>query len=208
MKNARRHGPTPFALAALLIFVPGCSIVPARSPPLEVRTFSAELPASSERVEHAAAASAPKLRLSRVNAAGNLHTRIVHRDSALELGEYEDLRWSEDPEEYVRRSLSRALFDERGIEQGIHGNIPTLDVEVVAFEEVRRGASRSGRVELRYKLHDDRVVLANGDIVSEQPARGADIAQIVEAISAALQDATRKVANSVVEKLGPGVSQR
>jgi ABC-type uncharacterized transport system auxiliary subunit len=190
---------TTFGLAMLVI--PACSIVPPRSPPIEVRTFSAEVPASRAATErtHAPNDDVPKVRLGHVAAAGNLHTRIVHRDSALELGEYETLRWAEDPEEYVRRSLSRTLFDERGIEQGIHGNIPTIEVEVVAFEEVRRGASRAGRVELRYKLHDDKLVLASGDIVSEQPAAGNDIGQVVAAISRALEDATQKVADVVLQ---------
>jgi cholesterol transport system auxiliary component len=187
--------------AVVIVTLSSCSIVPPRTNPPEVRTFSAEMPAPPTQGSRARAETALKVRLGRVTAAENLRTRIVHRDSPLELGEYQTLRWSEEPEEFVKRSLSRALFQERGLEQGLLGNLPTVDVEVLAFEEVRKGASRAGRVELHYSLHDDHVVMSSGDLVVEHDAASADIGAVVAAISSALSDATAQVADAIVNRL-------
>ena len=98
-----------------------------------------------------------RLRLGRLTSSANLRSPIVHRESAVELDTYETLRWTENPEDYVRRSLSRALFDDGRLEEVVGGAAVTLDVEVVAFEEARRENRHVGRVQLGYQLHDERL---------------------------------------------------
>lgn len=183
----------------VLASVSGCTLI-AKGTPLEVRYFSVEAPRTTASVVQKAPATKPVLlRLGRITSGSNLRTRILHRDTEYEVLEYEELRWTENPEEYLRRSLSRALFEENPIEQAVSGNVPTLDVDLVAFEEVRHGPKRAGRVELRYRLHDDRRVLANGSIVSEQPARSDDIQAVVGAVAAALSDASTQLAATILK---------
>ena len=179
---------------ALLVFVFGCSLL-SRSEPVTDRYFAPELTSASVHVEKAAAA----LRLGRVTASESLRAKIVHRDSSTELGKYETLRWADDPDVYVRESLRRALFDQGGLRE-TDDDLPSLDVDVLAFEEVRRGKQRSGRVQLRWRLHDEHG-FADGLVTSEVPATSDDIDAIVRAISTALGDVTSQVKNEVRARL-------
>lgn len=190
-----------FVLAAVL---GGCALT-SNAPPVDVRYFSPEAlhgayGAAPVRLT-AADVEAPKLRLGRVRSASYLRSRIVYRTSGVELGTYDDRRWTEDPDVYVRRSLDRALFHERPLAEVLSGDAPVLDVDVVAFEEDRRGAARSGRVELEYVLHDDRNVLASGRIAVERPARSSAMRDIVAAIAAALDEAAAKTADVVAARI-------
>jgi uncharacterized lipoprotein YmbA len=183
-------------LAAILC---GCALT-SKGVPLHVRYFSPEAiePSGASRpIEKSALA----LRMGCVTSSTNLRTRIVHRDSNVELQEYETLRWTEDPEVYVEQSLKRALFDDRGIRQAVSGTMPTLDVVVTAFEELRRGTRRGGRVQLRYQIHDDQFVLASGTVTSEHAAAGGSIDQIVAAIAVAMHDASAELANAVADRM-------
>ena len=125
----------------------------------------------------------------------------MHRESAVELDTYETLRWTENPEDYVRRSLSRALFADGQLEEVVGGPAPTLDVEVVAFEEARRESRHIGRVQLGYQLHDERSVLASGVVTVERDVLGEGIEPVVLAIGAAMEAATSELARTVVPQL-------
>jgi len=177
----------------------GCALT-SRAAPLNVRYFS------PEDVEPAAALrpiaqSTVALRIGHVTSSAYLRSRIVHRDSDVEVSEYETLRWTESPDAYVARSLRHALFDDRGLRQALGGSLPTLDVEVTAFEESRRGARRGGRVELRYEIHDDQFVLASGTVAKEHDATDGSIEQVVAAIAVAMHAASSELATSVAESI-------
>lgn len=180
-------------LAALLL-VAGCSLL-ARSAPVQDRYFTPELTSAVVTAQKGATA----LRLGRVASSAVLRDRIVHRDSPVELGKYETYRWTDDPAVFVREALHRALFD-RGPLRETDENLPVLDVDVLAFEEVRHGSARAGRVQLRWTLHDAKGFV-DGMVTSEQPARSDDMEAIVLAISAALRDAAAKVAVEVSSRL-------
>ena len=45
----------------------------------------------------------------------------MHRESAVEVDQYDTLKWTENPEDYVRRSLSRALFEDGQLEEVVGG---------------------------------------------------------------------------------------
>jgi cholesterol transport system auxiliary component len=161
-------------------------------------------PESSATPTEPIAASGLELRLGHVNAAAYIKDRIVYRDSAYEIGYYEERCWTEMPDAYVRRELNRALFDRRGIRQIMYGPGTTLDVDVVAFEEVRV-PQHVGRVELRYVVVGDRTVQLARSITVERavaPAAKAVTADaIVKALSTAMVDAVDMVAESTIAEL-------
>jgi cholesterol transport system auxiliary component len=151
------------------------------------------------------------MRLGRVNATAFIKDRIVFRDSAYEVGTYEGRRWTEMPESYVRRELCRALFDRRGIRQIMYGAGTTLDVDIVAFEEVRM-PTHVGRVELRYVVVGDRTVLFSRSVLVERAiatTTSDDAADsIVQALSRALVDAIDILADATVTELRAEASIR
>ncbi len=103
-------------IVALLPHV-GCAVL-LKSDPFVPRYFS---PESAATRTDPIAPSGLELRLGRVTAAAYLKERIVFRTSAYEVGYYEERRWTEMPESFIRRALSRALFDRRGIRQILYG---------------------------------------------------------------------------------------
>jgi ABC-type uncharacterized transport system auxiliary subunit len=185
--------------ALALLVLASCALI-SKQPPLEVHYFSPELRAPPASV--ARAAPSIDLQLGRIVASDYLRALIVHRNSAVELDRYEALRWTEMPDAYVERALARALFESaRPFAQVVGGSGPTLDVEVIAFEEVRSAGRTAGRVELRYRLHDDRVVIDRGVVTAERDARGSQIELVVAAIGEALESATADVADRVTARL-------
>lgn len=180
-----------------LIVLAGCALT-SRSAPLELRYFAP--PAGAVAAAPAGEPRTP-LRLGRIGISSLMGARIVHRDSAVEIAPYETLRWTDDPDTYVRRALERALFDAQPLVEAVDGNARTLDLDVLAFEELRRGPQRLGRVVLRFELHDEQRVLDHGTIAIERPA-GPGIAGVVAAIGAALDAAAAQVAARVAHAVG------
>jgi cholesterol transport system auxiliary component len=185
----------------VLLAVAGCALT-SKAEPLDIRYFSPER--SHGEAAPASAVPRARVRLGRITSSAHLRYHIVHRESAVEVEPYEALRWTEQPELYVRRALAHALFETEPLEQAVGGTAPTLDVELVAFEEVRHGSARAGRVELRFELHDEHHVLARGSAIAERPAPGATIEQVVPAIGAAMETSTGTVAERVAAVLCPG----
>ena len=190
------------AAAALLA---GCALT-SRPKPVEIRYFSpaSQPPGAAGAPARQALAGAPRLRLGRVTSSAHLRSRIVYRTSKVELAAYDQRRWTDEPEVYLRRSISRALFDERPLTEAVSGPAPTLDLELLGFEEVRRGDARSGRVELHYTLHDEDDVLASGRVDVERPASTASMEDVVGAIAAALDEASSEVAGVVAARVRSG----
>jgi uncharacterized lipoprotein YmbA len=189
---------TCWRLVLVVVGFAGCALT-SKAAPIEMRYFSPPAHALTERVATANEARRAPMRLGRIEASALLGTKIIHRDSEVELAPYNTLRWADDPESYVRRALARALFEERPFAQATDGEAPTLDVEILAFEERRRGQRRYGRVELRYALRDDGRVIARGALAAEHVANGAGIERVVDAIGVALDEVADKVATRVVE---------
>ena len=186
----------------------GACALTSKGTPLEIRYFT---PETLDAPEPPRRPGPPvgRLRLGRIGSSANLRYRIVHRESAVELEPYETLRWTETPEDYVRRSLSRALFQDEPLEQVVGGAAPVLEVELVAFEEAHRGERHVGRVQIRYQLHDERSVLTSGVVTVEREAKSGAIDAVVPAIGAALDAACAELARDVVERVrSPGLSER
>jgi ABC-type uncharacterized transport system auxiliary subunit len=193
-------------LAPLVLLVAvqsaGCALL-SKSERMTPRYFS---PASE-----LATADAPKalrsplsLRLGMIDSAAHLEERIAYRLSDTELGYYDDRRWTEPPEEYLRRALGHELFETRGISRVVAGAAPTLDVELVSFEQIRHGAPRA-RVALRFALRDERSALLERALVVEEPLKAdgtkSDAEPLARALSSALSRAVTQLAELTLERL-------
>jgi cholesterol transport system auxiliary component len=187
------------ACLVLLAGLAGCALT-AKSAPPPVRYF-APPGAPGPTISTTPSAAGGRLRLGRITASAHLRYRIVERTSAVELHAYDSLRWTDYPETYVRRAVAHALFDVRGVAQAVGGAGPTLDLEVVGFEQCRSPAGRYGRVELRYLVRDERTALAVGTIEIERPATAIGIDGVVDAIGHALDDAAAELAERIVPVL-------
>jgi cholesterol transport system auxiliary component len=182
----------------------GCALL-SKSKPLELRYFEAvEVGAAPGTASAAAPPSAggeqgPRLRLGAVKSARHLDMRIATRRGAYELGYHETLRWTERPEEYVRRALLRDLYQQAGFTRVVSGPAPTLEVELMAFEECEQGGRRRGRVELQTVLHDEHVQLDQETIRVETDVDAAQ-SDAAEALVAALGQALGQASRRVTER--------
>jgi cholesterol transport system auxiliary component len=187
-----------FACAALA----GCALT-ATGEPLRPRYFTPE-PAQLAARPLRAPASALRLRLGRVVAGSSLREQIPHRDSDHELGFYEERRWTERPEVYLRRALARALFEERGATRVVSGSAPTLEVELTAFEEIRAPAHEA-RMQAIAILHDERVGRLEQTITVERPiapAAGARKDEVmVQALSEALAQGVAEISDRALAQV-------
>jgi ABC-type uncharacterized transport system auxiliary subunit len=155
-------------------------------------------------VTHATASRGTlELRLGRVSSGPSLRERIAYRDAAYELGYYDDLRWTERPETYVRRGLGRALFEEHGVRRVLGGTSPTLDVEVIAFDDLRLATGRAVRVQLKLLLHEDVGVILEDTLTIERPVAGdkPKIEDVIAALATALDAACEQVSLRVESAL-------
>jgi ABC-type uncharacterized transport system auxiliary subunit len=144
------------------------------------------------------------LRVGRVNAASYIRDRIAFRTSSVEIGYYDDERWTEKPESYVRRDLARALFEDEGVQEIVGGVGPTLDVDLDSFEELPE--SRAAVVQLSWQLRDDTVVLQRQTIrvqrpLGQEPKGGTTQKSLALALSGALDEAIDQIVKAVVPKL-------
>ncbi|HEX5099840.1 MAG TPA: ABC-type transport auxiliary lipoprotein family protein [Polyangiaceae bacterium] len=182
----------------------GCALT-SKASPIRPRYFSPELPPVAALATPSAASTTPiELRLGLVDAASYLEERISFRVNASELGYYEDRRWSERPEEYLRRALEQELFERRHVQRVLSGPGNTMDVELTSFDELRGSPGRV-RVALRVTLHDERQSLLETTIVSEEPLLpdGAeDHAQrVASAMATALAAAVTRACDEVTNQL-------
>jgi cholesterol transport system auxiliary component len=191
------------AAVASLTLASACALL-SKSEPNVPRYFSPETSDAPAAGTASAQASGLELRLGVVKADGYIQDKIVHRDSTYEVGYYEERLWTDKPEAYVRRALARDLFDRRGVREVVSGVGTTLDVDLVAFEEVM-APRHVGRIELAYVLYDDRVVRLSRSITIERPiaeAKGdATAGAAVEAMAEALSVAVDGVADATVAEL-------
>lgn len=184
-------------------FVLGCALT-SKSEPIEPRYFSPERSGPIEKSASAPTGPAAELRVGDISAASYLDERMVFRDSAFELGYYQEKRWTEAPEEYLRRRLERVLFEERGLRHVVGGTAPTLVVQLTAFEEIRK-PKRIARVQVSVRLQDSRLVRWEETLTVDQPvaeSSGAELAdEMVEAVGLALVTVVNQIADRVTKEL-------
>jgi len=195
------------ALVAALAASPiGCAFF-TKGDPVVIRYFTPETLATrpdSSAVAMAMRGVASDLRLGRVNSASYVRDRIAFRDKNFEVGYYDELRWTEKPEAYLRRALGRALFEEQGVRQIISGPGPTLDVDLDAFEELRF-PRHAARMQVTWALHDDQQVQHEETFTVERPIPAG--ASGPNAIAAAMAEAFDESVRRIVTRVTSAMSQ-
>lgn len=154
------------AAAVAVLALQGCALF-VKNEPLDPRYYTPEPYAASAAAQPAPAALA--LRLGPVTSGSEIRQNLVVRNAGNELTFSEEQRWTEKPEAYLRRALSRELFEKRGVRRVVSGPSLTLEVELVSFEEVVRAQSRVGRVVATLILHDERLVREEKTLTAEVP---------------------------------------
>jgi cholesterol transport system auxiliary component len=186
-------------LLAGALALSGCALL-GKSEPQVPRYFAPEY---EGRPAPAVAPAGRQLRLGQVQGWPHLRERMVVRSTAHELSYREDRRWSERPEVYLRRALARTLFEERGLTESLSGRAVTLDVELIAFEEVV--GPRRARLQARLLLRDDQGALLAETVTTEQPvgpgALADPAAAMAEAFAQALRGGVDQIADRVVARL-------
>jgi cholesterol transport system auxiliary component len=180
----------------------GCAFF-TKSDPVVLRYFTPEaVPAQPAPLGEVLAMpkTALDLRIGRVNAASYLKDRIAFRDKNFEIGYYEDLRWTEKPEAYLRRALSRALFEEDGVRQIISGPGPTLDVDLDAFEELR-SPRHAARMQVTWILRDDERVQYEETFTIERTISSTGPGPLAAALSEAFDESVDRVVARVMSAL-------
>lgn len=191
---------TELALSLCLSAPLGCAVL-ERSEPFELRYFSAERSASMGAASARAEGPKVELRLGEIRSASHLDLKLVYRTSEHEIEYSAHDRWSERPEEYLRRALSRAFYERLGVVRAVSGRAPTLEVLLVSFEELRMEPRRA-RVEATIVLHDERVAMLNQTFVVELPIdRRAGVDGLVSGLAIALDRAVSLIAAAVIREL-------
>ncbi len=166
------------------------------------RYLSPELPVSTSRGNPEQPTG--ELRLGRVTSSAYLQEKIVFRESRYEIGFYEDRRWTEQPEAYLRRAVTRVLFEEGALRRVKTGGTPSLDVELQRFEEVK-SPRHIGVVQIGYELSDERASIVQRTLIVERPivsgAKGEEAAAAAQALGEALREAVDTLATQVVNEL-------
>ena len=191
-------------LAAGALLASGCALT-TKADVVDVRYFSPEhVKAHLTGGDLSASPGSPApgafdVRLGRVSSGSNLRERIAFRDAAYELGYYEDWRWTERPETFVRRELGRAMFEEHGMHRVFNAVAPTVDIEVIAFDELRLKNGRAARVQLKAMLSDDSGVLWEDTLTVDRPVTtdNPKIEDVVAAMAGALDAAAEQVTAKV-----------
>ena len=194
--EAPAHGvPVLAALASLLVL--GCALT-NKAEPMQPRYFSPERSGALERPARTPSDPVMELRIGHVRAASYLDERMVFRDSPVELGYYQERRWTEAPEEYLRRRIEWALFEERGLRRVVGGAAPTLEVELLAFEEIRK-PKRVARVQVSVRLQDARLVRWEETLTVDLPVTGPGKEKAADELVLAIGEALGQMVNRIAE---------
>jgi ABC-type uncharacterized transport system auxiliary subunit len=195
-------------LACALFGGSGCALT-SKAAVVQTRYFSPEAGTARLTAPATSSPSAPApdediaVRIGRVYSGQNLRERIVYRDHDYERGYYEAERWTEWPEAYVRRALARTLFESHRFKRAIGGSTPTIEVEVVAFDDLRWHSGRAARVELQLIVYEGSEVLDEETVTVDSPVAvdTPEIENVVAAMSNALDQAVERIAARVGEAI-------
>ena len=188
----------------------GCALT-SKSDPIESRFFTPDISTGRVRLTSADAAgsanaAAPdaarlELRMGRVIAASHLREKIAQRTSGHELTFYEERRWTERPDSYLRRALEQSLFESGAFMRVVSGDAPTLDVELLAFQE----AKSPHVAELRFvvRVFDGRAVRYEETIAVDEKLVGNEQEELAAALGRALVVGSDRVTRNLRGVLAP-----
>src|SRR5262245_16998723 len=164
------------------------------------RFFDPETPAHEPAPDGPLAASRiPEVpvRLGAVRSSSYRRDRMVWRASDVELGLYEDRRWTDLPSHYVERALARELYERRGISRSGARPAVTLLADVVAFDDVV-APSREAYVAIFVSLvaADQRTLLVR-EFTARSPVADGDPASVARAMGIALDECVSQIVSAV-----------
>lgn len=200
--RARRRAATGLPAVLALGLLSGCAFF-GKSEPLSPRYYDPES-AAKEAPTTAPSLGKPSLRLGHVVGGSHLRERIAYHLSEREVGFYDERRWTERPEDYLRRALARGLFEERAITSLVTGVGPSLDVELLDFSELLK--PRHGvRVRARVVLVDQRTVRFEHTFTVEEPVSDGkdeeDFTPVADAMARALTRTVDQIGDRVLGEL-------
>ena len=199
--------PRVFSAALAVLLGAGCALT-SKSDSVNFRYFTPEgAPARNAATPGKQGTSTNlELRLGRVNAASYIKDRIAYRASEYEVGFYEELRWTEKPEAYVRRALVRSLFEENGVKEVISGPGLILEVDLDAFEELRT-PRHAAYVRLTWMLHGAQAVLVQKTFTVERPLTSSGAEAVAGALADALQEAIHAMVTEVLGEVARSAAE-
>ncbi len=145
------------------------------------------------------------LRLKRVHGADHLKEDMVFRRSDVEYFVYDGHLWTERPENYLRRALERAFYEGHGVRRMHASSAPTLEAELIAFEETRKPSGVI--IQVVVQVHTDDVVVlqetftARRAVKADPEEEGARQKAVAEAMGAALGEVTESIVRRVLAQL-------
>lgn len=190
--------PTRVVLFASCLALSACSFF-GKQEPMHPRFYDPEPHPTSGSARPEGGKS---LRLGHVLGASHLRERIAYHATQHEFGFYDRRRWTERPENYVRRELARELFERRGLTQIVSGAAPTLELELTDFSELREPL-HAVRIEARVLLVDARNVRFEHTFVAELPVQKSDdeFAGVPAALGEALSHLVAEIGERVAKEL-------
>ena len=130
----------------------------------------------------------------------HLGDRIMWRRSDVEVGFYEQERWTQPPIRYLDRALSDALFVTKGLRRSERGSA-ALAVELLSFEEVLLPAHQV-RVELQALLVDaEGAALLERRFAAKRAVASEDAEAMARAFGQALDEAVASLTDEVLRAL-------
>ncbi|MBL4843956.1 MAG: membrane integrity-associated transporter subunit PqiC [Planctomycetes bacterium] len=167
---------------------------------LALSACSSPAPPRFFRPPHEVPTAAPltsrTLALGPTTSGQHLGDRIMWRRSDVEVGFYDQERWTQPPARFVDQALSDALFVARGLRRVERGGL-ALSVSLEAFEEVLL-PKHEARVELRVLLVDgEGAALLERSVLATRPVASEDAEAMVRALGLALDAAIEELADAI-----------
>ena len=145
--------------------------------------------------------SARPLRLRHVYAAAYLTEQMVWRSSDVEYGLYEQRRWTDFPSSYLKRALVQALDRTGDVRRVQVGAVPTLDVELLAFDEVLMPAHEAAVAAVASLRAADQSAIFDRTFAVRRSIPDDTPAAVARAMGAALDDVVQQIAAQVAAQL-------
>jgi ABC-type uncharacterized transport system auxiliary subunit len=147
--------------------------------------------------------------LGKVQAASHIQQRLVFRKDRVEVGYYDGLRWTDPPEHYLQRMLTKLLFEQARFARVVSGPATTLEATLLTFEELR-GSPHLARAAVAISLYDDRMSRLEKTFsvdveVSSASSDGEDDEQHASALADALTTALIRAAEQIVAEVQQAV---
>lgn len=133
----------------------------------------------------------------------HLGDRIMWRRSDVEVGFYDQERWTQPPARYLDRALSDSLFVAGGLRRSERGG-PALGVQLLTFEEVLL-PNHQVRVELHALLVDpEGAALLERRFAATRAVASEDAEAMARAFGQALDEAVANLTREVLRALAKG----